>query len=158
MARRQVDQLDAPAAEKRVGADEQRVGTLTHKRCEGRIDLLAGAGAEDLDLQPHGASSRRGVFQRGLRSRSIGGIDEHANASCSGHQLAQDFQPLRHQLTREKIDPGRIAARPGEAGDKTKPDRILAGDENNRDRRRCPLGHQSDIVTGRGDHGDLTTD
>ena len=43
VARRQVDQLDTPAGEEGVGADEERVGPLARKRCEGRIDLAAGA-------------------------------------------------------------------------------------------------------------------
>jgi hypothetical protein len=29
----------------------------TYNRCEGRIDIAAGAGADDMDLQLHGASS-----------------------------------------------------------------------------------------------------
>ena len=98
MARRQVDQLDAPAVEQGTGADEKRVGSLAHKRCEGRVDLAAGAGVEDLDLQPHGARSRLHVSQCGLGSRSIGRIDEHGNASGRGHQLAQEFHPLCRQL------------------------------------------------------------
>ena len=104
MARRQVGQLDTPAGEKGVAADEEGVGPLARKRCEGRIDLAAGAGVEDLDLQPHGARSRFHVSQRGLGSRSIGRIDEHGHTSGSGHQLAQQFQPLCRQLSIEKID------------------------------------------------------
>jgi hypothetical protein len=44
MARRQVGQLDAPAGEYGVAADEDGVGPLAHKSCEGRVDLAAGAG------------------------------------------------------------------------------------------------------------------
>src|SRR5262249_6523244 len=69
VARREVDQLDPPADEKGVGADEERIGPLSHKSCEGRIDLPAGAGIEDLDLQSYGASSRFHVSQRGLAIR-----------------------------------------------------------------------------------------
>jgi hypothetical protein len=46
VARRQVDQLGTPAVQKGVEADEKRIGPLTHKRCEGRIDLATGAGIE----------------------------------------------------------------------------------------------------------------
>jgi hypothetical protein len=66
MARREVNQLDTPAGEKGVMANEQGVGPLAHERCEGRFDLLAGAGFEKLDLQPHRPSSRFHVSQRGL--------------------------------------------------------------------------------------------
>ena len=157
MARRQVDQLDAPAGEEGVAADEQRVGPLAHKRCEGRIDLAAGAGVEDLDLQPHGARSRFHVSQRGLGSRSIGRIDEHGNASGSGHQLTQQFQPLCRQLAVEKIDACHVAARPGEAGDKTEPDRVFGDGEDDGDRRGCRLGRKRrQGASGRDDHGDLS--
>ena len=98
VARRQVGQLHTPADEKGVGADEERVGPLARKRCEGRIDLAAGAGVEDLDLQPHGAGGRFHVSQRGLGSRGIGRIDEHGHTGRSGHQLTQELQPLRRQL------------------------------------------------------------
>jgi hypothetical protein len=58
MARRQVGKLHAPGGKKRVGAEQKRVGTFAHKRGEGQIDLLAGAGIEDLELQPYGMSCR----------------------------------------------------------------------------------------------------
>src|SRR5262249_2112573 len=69
-ARRQVGKLPPPEAEKRVGTNQERVGPLAHKSCEGRIDLVAGAGVEDLDLQSNGARSRFHVSQHPLR---IGG-------------------------------------------------------------------------------------
>src|SRR5262245_6796861 len=50
-----------------------------------------------------------------------------------------------------------LAARAGEAGDKTKLDRAFGGDENDGDRRGCFLGRQRHSRTSkRGDHGDLT--
>ena len=141
MARREVDQLDAPADEEGVGADEERVGPLARKRCEGRIDLAAGAGVEDLDLQSHGARSRCHISQRGLGMAHCR-VDEHGNASGSGHQLAQEFQPLCRQLSSENIDACQVAARPGKAGDKTKLDRVFADVEDDGDRRGCRLGRQ----------------
>ena len=44
--------------------------------------------------------SRFHLSQRGLGIRSIGRIDEHGNPSRSGHQLTQEFQPLRRQFSR----------------------------------------------------------
>ena len=41
-----------------AGADEEGVGPLAHKRRKGRLDLAAGAGVENLDLQPDGVRSR----------------------------------------------------------------------------------------------------
>ena len=111
--RRQLDQLDTPAGEGRAGADEKGVGPLAHKSRECRIDLAAAAGVEDLDLQPHGAGGRLDVSQSWTSVSRIGRIDEHGHTSRSGHQLAQEFQPLCRQLDREKIDPCQVAARPG---------------------------------------------
>src|SRR5262249_21393597 len=58
------------------------------------IDFAGGAGVENLDLQPHGGSSRRHVSQYRLGIRSIGRIDEHGNTHGCGHHLTQEFQPL----------------------------------------------------------------
>ena len=87
MARRQLDQLDTPASEKGIAANEERVGPLAHKRCEGGIDLAAGAGLEDLHLQPDDASSRFHLSQRGFRIAGVGRIDEHGDTNGTGHQL-----------------------------------------------------------------------
>ena len=58
----------------------------------------------------------------------------------------------------QKIDtPVSIAARPGEAGDKTELDRIVADAEDDRDRRGRRLGRERrSEVPARGDHGHLT--
>ena len=101
MARREVNQLDTPAGDEGVRANEQGVGPLAHESCEGRFDLPAGAGLENLDLQSHGASSRFHVSQRGLCIRSIGRIDKHGNAGGSGHKLAQESEPLCGQLAND---------------------------------------------------------
>ena len=66
MMRRQGGKLHPPAGEKGVGADEECVGPVAHKSCEGSIDLAAGASLEDLNLQPDGKSGRFHVVQRGL--------------------------------------------------------------------------------------------
>ena len=117
MARRQVDQLGTAAVQEGVETDEERIGPITPKRCEGCIDLTDSPGVEDLDLQPDGASRQFNVSQRGLGIRNIGRIDQHGHARGCGHQLAQELQPLRRQLGTEKIDSGQVAARPSEACD-----------------------------------------
>ena len=71
MARRQINQLDMPAGKKGIGADEQGIGAIAPKSLEGGFDLVAGAGLEDVDLQPDGACSRFHVSQRGVGIRSI---------------------------------------------------------------------------------------
>jgi hypothetical protein len=58
VARRQVGELDSPVGEKRIGVDEQCGGALAREGLEGRVDLMAGADVENLDLQPKRAGSR----------------------------------------------------------------------------------------------------
>ena len=64
MARGERDQLDAPAAEKHIGGDEERVRPLAHERRVGGIDLLIGAGIVELDLQAKHARGRLEVSAR----------------------------------------------------------------------------------------------
>ena len=70
----------------------------------------------------------------------------------------QEPQPLGHHLRVEKIDAGRVAARPGETGDKTQLDRVFADAEDDRDRRCCSFGRERGRVAGRGDHGHPAAD
>jgi hypothetical protein len=64
MARGERDQLDAPAAEKHIGGDEERVRPIAHERRVGDIDLLIGARIVELDLQ---AEHARGRLEVGAR-------------------------------------------------------------------------------------------
>jgi hypothetical protein len=114
MARHRVDYLNPAAIEQRIPADEKRVGPFAHKTCKSRIDLPAGTGVEDLELQAHSASSQFRAFQRGL-DNGICRIDQHGHTSCSGHQLTQQFQPLCCHLDVEKIGSCQVAVRTSEA-------------------------------------------
>src|SRR5262245_10781600 len=68
-------------------------------------------------------------------------------------------QPLRRNLLAEKSDPGGVAARPGKAGDQTKPDRVSAAAEDDRDRRGRRFGClNTSGRAGRSDNGDATAD
>ena len=71
----------------------------------------------------------------------------------------QEPQPLSHHLLDEEIDAGCVAARPSEAGDKTKLDRVIADAEHDRDRCGCSFGRDRSHRAGwRGDHGHTTAD
>ena len=61
VACRQLGQLDAAVDQERADANEYGIGPCASNRCKSRIDLAAGAGGENLDLQPHGAPSRFNV-------------------------------------------------------------------------------------------------
>src|SRR5262245_56794399 len=124
-AHRMYRKLHASAGEETVAADEQGVGRLAAKGCEGRLYLAASAGVEHLNLQSEGTRSFRYVAQRGLGGHSVCRIDQHGDTNCLGHQIMQESQPLCRQLSREKIHAGRVAARPRQAGDETQPDRVF---------------------------------
>jgi len=116
-------QVDAPDIEKTILADKEDVGPLTHKTCEGRIDLAAGAGVEDLDLQSDGARSSFHVSQRGLRTRCSGRIDEHCHTSRSRHQSRKSssrfvVNSLLKKLVPVRLPPGlaRLVTRPSPTG------------------------------------------
>src|SRR5499433_1777265 len=126
---RKLDQLDATTVEEGIAADKKRVGPLAHESCEGRINLVAGAGVEDLDLQSNGARSRFHVSQYPIRIWG-GRIDEHCYTSRSRHQFMQEFQLLCHQLTSDNINTRCITARPGEAGDEPEPDRVFVDEKD----------------------------
>jgi hypothetical protein len=71
----------------------------------------------------------------------------------------QESQPLGHRFQEERIDAGRVAARPGEADDKTSLDRVFSDAEHDRDRRGRSLGRDRGArAGGRGDDGDTTAD
>ena len=57
MAHRERCKLDAPADEEPVGGDEEGIGPVAHEGGKGRLDLAAGAGVENLNLQPESACS-----------------------------------------------------------------------------------------------------
>jgi hypothetical protein len=71
----------------------------------------------------------------------------------------QERQHLRLNLPAKKIEAGRVAARPGEAGDQPKLDRVFAHAEDDRDCRSCSFGcDRNGRGGGQGDNGHTTAD
>ena len=66
-------------------------------------------------------------------------------------------QWLRVQLDPEKIDSRQVSARPGEAGDKTKLDRVFADTEDDRDRPGRSVGCKRNKVAAWLDNSHATT-
>ena len=85
MARRERRKLDAPADEEGVGSNEECLGPVAHEGGEGHIDLAAGAGIDELNLQSEAACSFRYLSQRGLGIRRIARIDQHGNSNRFRH-------------------------------------------------------------------------
>jgi hypothetical protein len=68
--------------------------------------------------------------------------------------LAQEFEPFCCQFASEPIDACQVAARPREAGDKTRVDWVFSANENNRDYHGCGLDRECGS-SGCGNHGNL---
>ena len=142
MARRQVGQLETPGGEKGVGADEEGIGPLARKRCEGRIDLAAGAGVEDLDLQPDGAAAASTSRNVALGTQGLAGLTSTATRTAAGTSSCRSSSRFAVSSPLKKLMPVSVAARSSEAGDKTKLDRVFGGDEDDGNRRGCRLGRE----------------
>jgi pimeloyl-ACP methyl ester carboxylesterase len=70
---------------------------LDHGR-EGRVDVVVGAGSQDMQLQPE-STRRVSHFARFcLDLLGVIRVDEHGNAGRRGDQLVQQLQPLRYEL------------------------------------------------------------
>ena len=110
-------------------------------------------------MQSEDACRFRHVSQRGLGGRRIGRIDQHGNTNRLGHQVVQQTQSLGHNFGGQKIDAGRIAARPGKAGDQTHLDRVFGDAEDDRDRRGRGFSRRgSGGEGGHGNHSNATAD
>jgi hypothetical protein len=131
--------LDASGIEQGAGADEESVRPIAHKSRDRCIDLAGSVGGEDPDLEPHRAGCRFHVSHRDLGNPCIVRFDEQRNTGGPRHHFPQKFKPFRRQFLREPIDACHVAAWPGDAGDKTKPDRVFAGTEDDGKRRGCRL-------------------
>jgi hypothetical protein len=68
----------------------------------------------------------------------------------------QQFQSLCAQFGIEKIDPGQVPARLGEADDKTKSDRVFGGENDDGNRRSCRLSHEHRGNSAHGDYAHLS--
>jgi len=147
MTRRPIGDLQPPADEKCVLADEHGIGPLASKRREGGVNLATRAGVEDLKLQSHGAARRFHLAQGDLRVGSIGGIDEYGDTRGRGQHFAQQLEPLCRQFESHQIDAGQIS--PGRARLAT-----LVREENPPQKRGVKFIRFGDFILTAGDRGD----
>ena len=95
----------------------------------------------------------------GSAIEALAGLTSTATRAALGTSSWSSRSRLADHLGGEKIDAGCVAARPGEAGDKTEPDRVFADTEDDGDRRRRSFGRECGRAdAGRGDHRHLTPD
>ena len=142
MARRQRDELLAPAGEERVAIDDERlralVATSVAKAVSISCSLLAfTTWSSSPSLRAASCASRVSGSDVG-----IGRIDEQANDGSVGHRFVQHLQPDCHRGRGEEAHAGDVAARPVEARDEPELDRVAADPKHDRDRRGRRLGRQ----------------
>ena len=149
MARRQRDELIAPADEERIGADERArrlaVRTSVAKAASISRSVLA---SRTMHLPPDGARRRLHVLGHAPRQLRLFGLTSTAIAVGARHQLAQQLQPLRPKLARSErltpvtLPPGRLrlATRPILTGSRAdgEHDRNRRGRRFGRERRQAP--------------------
>jgi hypothetical protein len=87
---------------------------------------------------------------------ALAGLMSHGDTNSFGHHVMKESEPLGCHLRAEEVDAGHVAARPGEAGDKTKLDRVEGDAEDNRNRRCCSLRRERRHVARRSDDRDLS--
>ena len=86
-----------------------------------------------MQLKPEAARRLEQIAGFDLRKRT-GRIDDQGEDGCGRHQLVEEFEPLRSDLSRQVGDPRDIAAGPVEAGDQPKLHRVGADLEDYWDR------------------------
>src|SRR5262249_11357123 len=88
---------------------------------------------------------------------ALPGLTSTAIRMAAGSSSRSSSNRFADNSVPKKIGPSQVAAGAGEAGDKTSLDGIVAGDENDGDRRGCCLGRQYRSGTsGRGNDSDLS--
>ena len=87
------------------------------------------------------------------------GLTSSANIPAPGTSSCSSPSPFGADSASNQLIAGHVAARPVEAGDQARPDRVSAAIEDDRDRRGRRFGRQSGAeAAGRGNHGHLAAD
>ena len=136
VARRQRDDLFAPAVEERIGATKGALGprcTRAAKAASISLSLLA---FSDMQFSPKRIRRCLHVPADGV-GIGIGRIHKQADDRGLRHRLVQQLQPLRRQLA-VKGHAGDVAARPVEAGDQAMLDRVVADVRTRSESSRSP--------------------
>src|SRR5262249_51860451 len=135
----QCGELFASARKKCIGADDEPARSQLDQLCEDLIKVTFGAGIENMELQPEGASrclQFRGV---GLSKRGIGWVDKQSHDARRGNQLVQQLQPFR-RYPHVRIGHARyVATWPIKTGDESELNWVGSHFEDDRNGRRGRL-------------------
>jgi hypothetical protein len=129
--------LHRTVREQRVGLDQQRVGSFSHRDVERWPDIATGCGGQNFELLSHSRSRRLHVRDRGPTLRIVR-IDQDRKPRVSMQELMQKPELLCHKPRIQGGDPGDVTARSVEADDEASLDWIDSDHEHNRNcRGRC---------------------
>ena len=137
-----VDQLDTPAGEKGVGCRRKGVGPLAHKVAKAASISRLVLALRTWICSPMARAAGSTSLNVDSVLPALAGLTSTATRAAAGTSSRRSSSRFAANSAVEKIDPCQVAARPGEAGDKTKPDRVFADGEDDGDRRGCRLGRE----------------
>src|SRR5262249_26994851 len=130
------ESVPATSASARLRTSEANAASA-NKRGECRVNLEDVARLNDFDLKPQCSARRCHVFGH-VRGIHIGRIDQQSNARRRRNKLPQQSQLLWSELGKQEARAGHIAARSRQIGNELQLNRILGGEEHDRNGcRRC---------------------
>ena len=153
MARRECNDLIAPADKKTACADDERTGPLPHKARKCHVDVTRGADIQHNKLQPKSTRGRLHLAHRDaasgtFRSTSRAMTAALGTSSCSSESCF-GTKSTPNQLTPVMFSPGRLRL-----DDHPELDRITAAEEDDGNSRRRGLGRECRGVGVGNDHHD----
>src|SRR5262245_22136359 len=123
MASRKKSQLDTPAGEEGVAADEEGVGPLEHESCESHIDLAAVAGVENPDLHPMARAAASTSLNVASVLAAFAGLTSTATRAALGTSSRMSSSRFATNSADKKLMPvmfppgrARLATRPSLTG------------------------------------------
>jgi hypothetical protein len=102
VARRQRDDVCAPAVEERISGDEQGASANLPRGCEGSVEFGFTGCVQDMNLLVEGARRLLDILQLGCRRRIVR-IDKDSDQGCSRNQFAQQPKPLAFHLADKQV-------------------------------------------------------
>ena len=97
------------------------------------------------------------ISHRGFSTAALVGLTSTATRAAAGTSSRSSSSRFAANSPMKRLTPVRLPPGRARLATKTKPDRVLASDEDDRDRRGCRLGRERwGSASGRSDHGDLS--
>ncbi len=116
---------------RQAGLEDQGIGFFLHHRGNGRFEFIRAADHHDgTDFGSSAGAGAMDLFEQGLRKRWIGGIGNHADATCGRQHVAKQLDAFAVNFRAQLGQASDICAGPGKALDQTGHDRIARQDDD----------------------------